>query len=215
MTATESLTSREIAEARLAVYGFLHRALDKPTPAQHAWMQQPQFSEALGLVCNRFDLPVPEEIMPTAYADFESRYIACFEVGLPAPPVPLQASCYNRREPVPAVIHEHVLFYKRFGLTRFEDNHESADHVLNELAFLLHLDELLLAHPKTLNSILLARRDFLTRHLARWLPQAAADAEDKHLPALYRTLFTLLASAVNQDLQLTGAFLDQQTTEDP
>jgi DMSO reductase family type II enzyme chaperone len=216
MTAIESQSMHEVAEARLHVYRFLHAALDKPTPDQHAWMQRPEFLKALALVCNLFGLHYPdEEAVPHDYADFESRYLACFEVGVPAPPVPLQASSYNRREPVPAVIHEHVLFYKRFGLQQFEDAGETADHLINELAFLTRLDELLTTSRTTVDSVLLARRDFLKRHLARWAPRAAADAEEKRLPAVYRTLLALLARAVEQDLELTSAASSQHTTEEP
>jgi DMSO reductase family type II enzyme chaperone len=215
MTSMEPQALREVAEARLAVYRVLLTALDKPTPGQHAWMQRPEFAQALALICDQFGLPFPNnDAVPCKYADFESRYLACFEVGLPAPPISLQASSYNRREPVTAVIHEHVLFFKRFGLEHFEDAGETADHLINELAFLIRLDELLMTSRTTVDSLLLARRDFLKRHLARWVPRAAADAEDKRLPAIYCTLITLLARAVDQDLELTNAAISQRETEE-
>jgi DMSO reductase family type II enzyme chaperone len=216
MTAVEGETIHELAESRLAAYSFLRAALNKPTPDQLAWMQRPEFHDALILLCDQFGVSRPDEdAAPGEYADFESRYLACFEVGLPAPPVPLQASCYDRREPIPAVIHEHVLFYKRFGLHVRDDENESADHLLNELAFLLHLDELLLTGKMATDSLVLARRDFLKRHLTRWLPRAAADAEKTCLPAIYRTLLDLLARGVDQDAELTDAFVAHQAMEQP
>jgi DMSO reductase family type II enzyme chaperone len=216
MTTGEADLVHELAEARLAVYGFLRAALNKPTPAQHAWMQQPDFQRALDSLCDQFGAGFPgNEVVPSAYADFESRYIACFEVGLPAPPVALQASHYNRREPVPAIIHEHILFYKRFGLQLRDGDSESADHLLHELAFLLHLDQLLVTGKMSADSLSLARRDFLDRHLSRWLSRAADAAEEKHLPALYQTLLTLLTRAVNQDRELTSSSLTQSITERP
>jgi DMSO reductase family type II enzyme chaperone len=214
MTAVEPDLLHELAETRLAVYGFLRAALNKPTPAQHAWMQQPDFQRALESLCDQFGVPSSgDDAVPAAYADFESRYIACFEVGLPAPPVALQASHYNRREPVPAVIHEHILFYKRFGLHVPDGDSESADHLLHELAFLLHLDQLLLTGKMAADSLVLARRDFLDRHLSRWVPRADDAAEEKHLPALYQTLLTILARAVSQDKDLTGSSLEEPTKE--
>jgi hypothetical protein len=30
------------------------------------------------------------------------------------------------------------------------------------------------------------RRDFLQRQVTKWMPRAAAEANDKHLPAIYR-----------------------------
>ena len=159
--------------------------------------------------------PAPiDEAAPAAFADYESRYLACFEVGLPAPPVALQASAYNRREPVPAVIHEHVLFYKRFGMVRAADDNEPADHLLNELAF-PHSSRRIAAgsEKRTSESLLLGRRDFLQRQMTRWLPRAAAKAEEKRLPAIYRTLLDLLAKAVQQDLELTRDAVNQHTKE--
>src|SRR5207245_7734606 len=101
MTEVETCPSHEIAESRLTVYSFLRTALNKPSPAQHFWMQQPAFQQALELLCDRFGVACPEEeAVPSEYAEFESRYIACFEVGLPTPPIALQASSYTHREPV-------------------------------------------------------------------------------------------------------------------
>jgi DMSO reductase family type II enzyme chaperone len=204
MRTTEANTMRELAEARLSLYRFLLAALSKPTPEQHAWLRGPEFRRALEVAAERFGLPgAVGEVAPDEYADYESRYIACFEVGLPAPPVALLASNYNRREPVPAVIHEHVLFYKRFGLRLPEGDIEPADHLLNELTFLIHLDELLRAGRTDAEWILLARRDFLQRQVARWVPRAAAEADEKRLPAVYCQLLALLAHAVQHDLELT------------
>jgi DMSO reductase family type II enzyme chaperone len=216
MRTAESDTMRELAEVRLALYRFLSAALSRPTPEQHAWLRGPQFRRALDVAAERFGLPrAAGEIAPDGYADYESRYIACFEVGLPAPPVPLLASNYNRREPVPAIIHEHVLVYKRFGLSLPEGDTEPADHLLHELAFLIRLDELLTAGRRDADSLLLARRDFLQRHAARWVPRAAAEADEKGLPAIYRLLLALLAQAVRHDLELTREAVDSPAGDTP
>jgi len=205
MLSAEQTGVEELAQTRLAVYRFLLAALGKPTPGQHAWMAGPDFRSGLGLLCDEFGLPCPEgELVPEEYADHESRYLACFEVGLPAPPVPLLASHYNRKEPVPRTIHEHVLFYKRFG-ARPADSLEPADHLLDELAFLVRLDELLLAGQVEAESVLRGRRDFLARQAVQWLARAAALAHERGLPPIYRTLLALLAVAVEQDLVLSEA----------
>jgi TorA maturation chaperone TorD len=201
----------DLARSRAALYRFLLAALDKPTPAQHAWLRGPEFRAALELACAEFGLPAPEgELFPEGPADHESRYLACFEVGLPEPPVVLLASHYNRREPVPATIHEHVLFYRRFGARLAEGNREPADHLVNELAFLIHLDHLL-AHGAPTESVLRARRDFLMRQVRRWVGRAARSAEANGIPPVYRSLLTLLAAAVEQDGELTEAALAEHS----
>lgn len=216
MSVADAITPRDVLESRLSVYRFLLAALDKPTPAQHVWLRQPAFRQALELVCHQFALPCPmEELIPDEYGEYESRYLACFEVGVPAPPVALQASAYNRREPIPAIIHEHVLFYKRFALHLPDDDIESADHLLNELAFLIHLDELLQVGNVEPESIILARRDFLNRQVTRWLGKAATDATDRYLPAIYCTLLAVLAKVAKQDLELTEHTVGLPTEESP
>jgi TorA maturation chaperone TorD len=210
-TADLSVPDRELAQSRIAVYRFLLTALDKPTPQQHAWLRSRDFRGALTVLAEPFGLSCPPgELVPEAFADHESRYLACFEVGMPEPPVVLQASHYNRREPVPATIHEHVLFYRRFGARLAAGNLEPADHLSSQLAFLIHLDELPCAGEPEHRSVLWARGDFLTRQVARWTTAAAAAAEEKLLPPVYRTLLTLLAHAVEQDLELTSAMLAEE-----
>jgi TorA maturation chaperone TorD len=208
LTAEQSVPPQGLARSRLAVYRFLLAALDKPTPEQHRWLLGPDFRGSLEALGEAFGLPCPAgEVVPPAPADHESRYLACFEVGEPEPPVVLQASHYNRREPIPATVHEHVLFYKRFGVRLAKGNIESADHLSNELAFLIRLDELFSAGQPEAESVLRARRDFLARQVTRWVAAAASAAEGRCLPALYRFLLAVLARAAEQDLELSQAAL--------
>jgi TorA maturation chaperone TorD len=167
-------------------------------------MSEEPFRATLAELCATFDVPlVSDAELPGDYTLFESLYLACFEVGLPTPPVPLLASHYNRREPVPATIHEHVLFYKRFGVRLAPGNIEPADHLCNELSFLIRLDELILEGVVPSESLLAVRHDFLTRHPARWLPQALTAAQTLNLPEVYVALINLLTRAVAQDVELT------------
>jgi TorA maturation chaperone TorD len=213
LTAEPSADHRDLALSRVAVYRFLLAALDKPTPEQHAWLRGREFPNGLAILSESFGLSCPPgDLVPAAFADHESRYLACFEVGMPEPPLVLQASHYNRREPVPATIHEHVLFYRRFGVRLAAGSLEPADHLSKELAFLIYLDELPCEEGPARASVARARRDFLTRHLTRWTAAAAAaaTAEEKLLPPVYRLLLELLACAVEQDVELTNVMLAEE-----
>jgi hypothetical protein len=197
---------RELAETREAAYRFLLAALDKPAQERHAWLREPDFRRGLETLCDEFGAPLPpDELVPADFADYESDYIAAFEVGVPGPPVPLVASHYNRREPAPRIIHEHVLFYRRFGARPVCDNLEPADHLLNELAFLVHLDKFPVAVEAEAESVLRARHDFLTRQAAAWPARAAEAADAKGLPPPWPSLLALVAAAMAQDRELTGA----------
>jgi DMSO reductase family type II enzyme chaperone len=206
--ATISAAPGELARTRQAVYRFLRAALVAPTPGQHAWLQGAEFASAFAALCDSFGLPCPAgDLVPADYADHESRYLACFEVGMPGPPVPLTASHYNRREPVPRILHEHILFYRKFGVAVPADSQEPADHLAHQLAFLVHLDDLLLAGRPAPRCVLSARHDFLSRHLVRWAGEAAGSAREKHLPPLYCALLGALAAAAEQDRELTASAL--------
>jgi TorA maturation chaperone TorD len=206
----------EICAARCAVYRFLRAALDKPTAEQHGWLVSDAFRRQLDALAREFGVEAAAgELVPAYAADHEARYLACFEVGLPEPPVVLLASHWNHREPVPAVIHEHKLFYKRFGAAGLMEPRESADQLLNELTFLIHLDDRLRQPREDASSVLRARRDFLARHPARWMGQAAEAAEEKHLPEVYRILLAILAAAIAQDKELTEQALTTENGSEP
>ncbi len=205
MTAAEMITAEPgIADARIAVYQFLLAVLDKPTVEQFDWLRSAEFRDTLARLCEEFFIAPPEEdLTPEDFAEFESRYLACFEVGMPTPPVPLQASHYDRRHPAPAVIHEHILFYKQFGQQPTTANGEPADHLSNELGFLIHLDERAIRQPDKRDSIVRARRDFLQRQAGPWPARAVELAVENGLPQLYVATLSLLAAAIEQDRELT------------
>jgi DMSO reductase family type II enzyme chaperone len=218
MNGTQPLRAdtRDLAQTRQDVYRFLRSALTAPTPEQHVWLSDERFAPTLEALCGSFDLPCPAgPLVPAGFADHQSRYLACFEVGMPGPPVPLVASHYNQREPVPRIIHEHILFYRTFGVQLPADCLEQADHLVHQLAFLIHLDRLLIDDTFAATSILRARHDFLSRHLVRWVGAAARAAEEKHLPPLYCSLLDVLSAAVEQDRDLTVSALATLVTEQP
>ena len=214
MTAAESTTESEIAAARIAVYQFLLAMLDKPTAEQFRWLRGDECRDTLSRLCEHFLIAPPEsEFAPEEFAEFESRYLACFEVGVPVPPVPLLASHYNRRRPAPATIHEHVLFYQQFGLRPAGGNSEPADHLSAELAFLIHLDERARRQAEKRESILRARRDFLDRQAGAWPARAAELAAENGLPDVYVATLSLLARAVEHDSELAAAALAEFKAE--
>jgi DMSO reductase family type II enzyme chaperone len=204
MTEARTILADEFTAARQAVYRFLRAALGVPTPEQHAWMRGPDFACSLGELTTAFGVEYPAgELVPADEADHESRYLACFEVGLPGPPVPLIASHYQKHEPAPRVIHEHILFYRRFALPGPERSQAPADHLVYQLGFLIHLDELLAQDRVAAGSAAWARRDFLSRHIHRWVAEASRQATEKGLPGVYQALLAVLAAVVAEDLQWT------------
>jgi TorA maturation chaperone TorD len=202
--AIEPVPAEELARARLAVYGLVGAGLAAPTPAQHAWMGGADFAASLAALCELFGLTSPPTpLVPGEFADHQARYLASFEVGLPAAPVVLLASHYQRREPAPRIIYEHILFYRRFGVRVPARSLEPANHLGHQLAFLMHLDGRLLEGHLDPESLRWARRDFLARHLA-WVDRAAFQAMELGLAPVYQALLAVLAAALRQDRELTA-----------
>lgn len=194
----------ELSALRAAIYRFILLAFDMPSAERHRQLLAPSFRASLGLICDQFDLAIPgEELVPQAYADYESRYIATFEVGLPAPPVVLLASHHLKHEPAPRVVHEHILFYKFFDAAPAAETGEAADHLTNEIRFLIHLEELRQRNPAAHDSAGRARADFLDRLMLRWVPAASAEAGQRAVPEFYRLMLRLLDAVLREDRRLT------------
>ena len=73
-------------------------------------------------------------------------------------------------------MEELVRFYNHFGLTLSQQQRELPDHVTVELEFMHFLtfkETLALHHRQDCSPYLRAQRDFVARHLGKWLPLLA------------------------------------------
>jgi len=168
--------AREFAAAFL----FLHDLFRSPTPEQWRWLNSPEaekfrsrLAEATGA-----GAAAGRAGLPQTAADYESQFIAAFDAGAPNPPVPLLESHYVKRDPVPRILHENILFYRSFGLRLRAGANETADHLRHQLEFTAHLYRLESAEtePGRLDQIRRARGDYLERHLLSWLGTAEEKA---------------------------------------
>jgi TorA maturation chaperone TorD len=100
------------------------------------------------------------------------------------------------------VLHENILFYQRFGIRLRSDFAETADHLLGQLSFLVHL-LILLQYREEANQeeegaqIVQALGDYSDRHLRSWIPAAVAAAEDVPFQAS-RAILALVSHLVTQ-----------------
>jgi DMSO reductase family type II enzyme chaperone len=170
---------------RIATWKFLHDLFRAPSEPQWRWLQQEAVGQMWRQVVVRTSADdVPREIpLPRTAAAFEEDYLATFEVGLPHPPCPLIESHWNKREPLAGVLHENILFYRRFGLELSAPGKETADHLLHQLEFVQYLYHLEATFDhdtdrEKRDQIAHARRDFLERHIGYWVPVAAAALEE-------------------------------------
>ena len=179
---TGAWTARDMA----AAFAFAHALFRKPSPDQHAWLLSPECRDMWSEIVASIEGPPLILDVPTDYDDYCERYIATFDVGTPAPPVPLIESHYNKREPIPRILHENILFYRQFGLQLKDTSLESADHLRHQLEFVQHLlmyhSELALSGQiAALEQVSQALEDYVKRHLSSWLPEAIDCADDAPL----------------------------------
>ena len=184
-------------------FSFAHDLFLPPDPEQHSRLIGESCAASWRYLAEVFPNLGDHLVLPPDFSDFESRYIATFDVGVPTPQVPLLESHYNKRDPLPRILHENILFYQQFGLRLSSASNESADHLRHQLEFVSYLLSLLARAEASDNvggrdQIVQIRRalsDYLSRHLLSWLPQALAAADNAPLAAAGQALgLTLVLS---------------------
>jgi len=111
--------------------------------------------------------------------DLEVEFCRLFDIGPGGPPCPLVEGSY--REDRTVVFKELILFYNHFGLSYSEGaQDERPDHICTEMEFLHYLtfkEVNALQNGVSADPYRRAQTDFIRRHLAVWVPQAARRVE--------------------------------------
>lgn len=134
------------------------------------------------------------------YDEFQNSYIRTFEVAPGGPPCPLYEGLYypDRRR----IMEDLMRFYEHFGLKLSKPN-ELPDHISIELEFmhyLTYLESKALTLSKDPISFKLAQKDFLDRHLVKWLPEITRKLAKCEAPDFYKALFVFLQEFLERDL---------------
>lgn len=132
-------------------------------------------------------------------ATLEADYIRLFEVGAGKPFCPpYEGSHRNGRM---KLMEDLVRFYEHFGLIAHPD--DLPDHICAELQFMHYLafkQAAIASLSRPQNDIELAQRDFLDRHLCRWLPRLQERLRAARQPsAFYSALASFAADFVQVD----------------
>lgn len=196
------MTSRDVCINDLDLYPLFLRLLEKPGASRKALVMDDGIPAVLRDVADFLGMDdLPEVALPASIEEAESEYIRIFEVGMPAPPCPINEAPYIRSDPPTRIIHENLLFYRNFGLDLGSDNKELPDHVSNQLEFLSYLTRLneITSNPETRLSAETGKRDFIERHVLSWIPKASERLKGLD-ERLYYPIFTLLESYLRADL---------------
>jgi TorA maturation chaperone TorD len=147
--------------------------------------------------------PTPQDQF-SDYSTYEAAYIALFEVGVLEPPVPLLESAHSKRAVPQEIVLDCVNFYDVLGLRPLNTTFP-ADHLVTQLEFLAAVRFLRESEPRNGNedSLRCLERDFIQRHLLRWLPIAQEKLLQLH-PPLFPMLLSLLIAFLKREAPSDG-----------
>lgn len=197
-----SSAPQPLAEATVLArtYQVLARAFDYPTP--ELWEALEGFGpEGAGEALGR-----------RSQEEREADYLALFEIG----GVPLYEGLCFDKEGRQGILEDLLRFYHFFGLRLSKDAHDFPDHLSTELEFmsyLLTLEEQAKQDGRDTLPFHLAQRDFLIRHLARWVPEFCARVDERAPSSGYRQLASWLESMVSNHCDDLESILGQSMTQ--
>jgi DMSO reductase family type II enzyme chaperone len=166
------------AAARSRLYGLLATAFSFPDEELYESFRDGTVARIIDEIClvlpYDFALAATPDLrsVQQPYAEFESEYICLFDVGAAGPPCPLYGGVYigDRMK----TMEDATRFYNFFQLHLSPEMRELPDHITTELEFLHYLTfREAEARQRGIDplSLLRAERDFLARHLCRWVPR--------------------------------------------
>ncbi len=193
------------AAARSSLYGWLAAVFAFPTRELSETLASGRLLDELLAVAAALPYPLPTDDglgadHTPAHEELEEQYIRLFDVGPGRPPCPLYEGSHRRGRQ--EVWEELVRFYEHFGLRHQEG--DLPDHLCAELEFMHYLafNQAAALHANTDSEpYRLAQRDFLSRHLCRWLPRLRLRLEQLDPPPFYRSLARLAEAACRRDLR--------------
>ena len=182
------------------LYRFFAFVLAPPSPERFAFLAQPALSAALKDLWKHLECAGEFPELPgfNSYQEYESAYIAVFDVGIPQAPVPLFESAHDKSHPAQEIVLENTYFYDVLGL-HSDPNQAVPDYLITQLEFLAALRYTAENATDQATAVALARaeREFLQRHLLNWVPKAAGKLQKLGAPA-FPLLMNLLAQFLLQ-----------------
>jgi len=182
------------------LYRFFAFVFAPPTRECFDLLSQPALPEALQNLWEQLGCEgeFPGFEWFASYEQYESAYIALFDVGMPEPPVPLFESAHDKTHPPQEIALENTYFYELLGL-KSDPGRAVPDYLVTQLEFLAALRYICERTSEEATAVSLARAEteFLERHLLNWLPTAKIKVNRTGAPGFPR-LMTLLVQFLSQ-----------------
>jgi len=178
------------------LFAFLFAA---PSPRCFQFLAQPETPDALRSLWEALGCEgaCPEFEWFSSYEEYESAYIALFDVGIPEPPVALFESAHDKTRPAQEIALENTCFYEVLGL-RSDPSQAVPDYLVTQLEFLaaLRYTAQHASEEETRTSLARAEVEFLERHVLNWISGASQKLTRTGAPA-----FPLLMSLLGRFLR--------------
>jgi DMSO reductase family type II enzyme chaperone len=185
------------------LYRFFAFIFAPPTQACFGLLSQPALPEALRSLWQHLNCEgeYPGFEWFASYEQYESTYIALFDVGMPEPSVPLFESAHDKSHPAQEIALENTFFYEVLGL-KSDPGRAVPDYLVTQLEFLaaLRYTREQTSEESTAVSLARAETEFLKRHLLNWLPAAKAKADRTNAPG-FPVLMTMLVQFLRHMLE--------------
>jgi DMSO reductase family type II enzyme chaperone len=200
MIAPDQNAANSIEWQQNDLYRFFAFVFAPPTRECFDLLSQPALPEALQNLWEQLGCEgeFPGFEWFASYEEYESAYIALFDVGVPEPPVPLFESAHDKTHPPQEIALENTYFYELLGL-KSDPSRAVPDYLVTQLEFLAALRYTCEHTSEEATAVSLARAEteFLARHLLNWLPTAKTKLDRSGVPGFPR-LMTLLVQFLGQ-----------------
>jgi DMSO reductase family type II enzyme chaperone len=180
------------------LYRFFAFVFAPPTQECFGLLSQPALPGALRNLWQhlRCEGEYPGFVWFASYEQYESTYIALFDVGVPEPPAPLFESAHDKSRPAQEIALENTYFYEVLGL-KSDPGRAVPDYLVTQMEFLaaLRYTREHTFEESTAVSLARAETEFLERHLLNWLPAAKAKLDRTNAPG-FPVLMTMLVQTL-------------------
>jgi DMSO reductase family type II enzyme chaperone len=198
-----------VAMVRSRTYAALAGAFRYPTPEFFAEINGGAFAEELPALVTAVYPDLDDEIASAvvtlcsanSLAEQQADYLRTFETSLPKPALSLNEGLYANPAERAVILLELKAFLTQFGLAMNDDLREVEDSLMAELEFMQFLaakEAQAIEFDRDARPYRHAQRDFLVRHLGRWVPRFAQDATEID-SSFYRSIATIASNFVARD----------------